>query len=106
MGLGTQMVAWQEDFCLQLAERGLHVVRFDNRDIGRSTHLQGPPPTIPQLLSRSRRAAHYTLADMADDAAGLLERAGARAGARDRRLDGRDDRPDARGAPSAARCAR
>jgi pimeloyl-ACP methyl ester carboxylesterase len=72
MGLGTQMIAWHEDFCRALAERGLHVVRFDNRDIGRSTHLQGRPPTVAQLLRRSRAAAVYTLADMADDAAGLL----------------------------------
>jgi pimeloyl-ACP methyl ester carboxylesterase len=72
MGLGTQMVAWHEDFCRELAGRGLHVVRFDNRDIGRSTHMAGRPPTIPQLLLRSKRAASYTLADMADDAAGLL----------------------------------
>jgi pimeloyl-ACP methyl ester carboxylesterase len=72
MGLGTQMVAWQDDFCLQLVERGLHVVRFDNRDIGRSTHLTGRPPTVRQLLTRSRRAAHYTLRDMADDAANLM----------------------------------
>jgi pimeloyl-ACP methyl ester carboxylesterase len=72
MGLGTQMVAWQEDFCLQLASRGLHVVRFDNRDIGRSTHLDGAPPSIRQLLMRSKAAAHYRLSDMADDAAGLL----------------------------------
>src|SRR5664280_3521390 len=72
MGLGTQMVAWHEDFCRGLAERGLYVVRFDNRDIGRSTHVQGRPPTIPQLLLRSKRAATYTLADMAGDAAGLL----------------------------------
>jgi len=76
MGLGTQMVAWHESFCRQLADRGLHVVRFDNRDIGRSTHMQGPPPTLAQILRRSRRAAHYTLADMATDAAGLLERLG------------------------------
>jgi pimeloyl-ACP methyl ester carboxylesterase len=74
MGLGTQMVAWHEDFCRALAERGFYVVRFDNRDIGRSTHLPGPPPTIRQLLLRSRRAASYTLADMADDASLLLER--------------------------------
>jgi pimeloyl-ACP methyl ester carboxylesterase len=74
MGLGTQMIAWQEDFCLELAARGLHVVRFDNRDIGRSTHVAGRPPTIPQLLTRSSRAARYTLAAMADDTAGLLER--------------------------------
>ena len=74
MGLGTQMIAWHEDFCRELAGSGFHVVRFDNRDIGRSTHLQGPPPTIRQLLLRSRRAARYTLAEMADDAALLLER--------------------------------
>jgi pimeloyl-ACP methyl ester carboxylesterase len=72
MGLGTQMIAWQDDFCRDLAARGFHVVRFDNRDIGRSTHLQGPPPTIRQLLLRSRSAAHYKLSDMAEDAAGLL----------------------------------
>jgi pimeloyl-ACP methyl ester carboxylesterase len=72
MGLGTQMVAWHEDFCTELAGRGLHVVRFDNRDIGRSTHVPGRPPTVRQLLMRSRRAAHYELADMADDAAALL----------------------------------
>jgi pimeloyl-ACP methyl ester carboxylesterase len=47
-------------------------VRFDNRDIGRSTHVPGAPPTIRQLLLRSRRAARYSLADMAEDAAILL----------------------------------
>jgi pimeloyl-ACP methyl ester carboxylesterase len=72
MGLGTQMIAWQEEFCLQLAGRDLHVVRFDNRDIGRSTHLRGAPPTPGQLLRRSRHAAHYKLADMAQDASALL----------------------------------
>lgn len=72
MGLGTQMVAWHEDFCASLAGRGFRVVRFDNRDIGRSTHMSGAPPTVPQLLTRSRRAARYSLADMAEDAAGLL----------------------------------
>ena len=72
MGLGTQMIAWHEDFCRDLAARGFHVVRFDNRDVGRSTHVQGAPPTIRQLLLRSRGAAHYKLSDMAEDAAGLL----------------------------------
>ena len=72
MGLGTQMVAWHEDFCTALAQRGFHVIRFDNRDVGRSTHMSGAPPTVPQLLTRSRRAARYSLADMAEDAAGLL----------------------------------
>jgi pimeloyl-ACP methyl ester carboxylesterase len=72
MGLGTQMVAWQDDFCRALAEEGLYVVRFDNRDIGRSTHLQGPPPSLVELLRYSGSAARYTLADMAQDAKGLL----------------------------------
>jgi len=57
MGLGAQMVAWHEDFCEGLVGRGLHVVRFDNRDIGRSTHTKGRPPTIAQMLMRSKRAA-------------------------------------------------
>jgi pimeloyl-ACP methyl ester carboxylesterase len=76
MGLGTQMVAWHEDFCRDLAARGYYVVRFDNRDIGRSTHVGGPAPSITQLLVRSKRAARYTLSDMADDAVGLLHELG------------------------------
>ena len=74
MGLGTQMVAWQQDFCQKLAARGLYVVRFDNRDIGRSTHLKGPAPSFAQLLRSSGEAARYTLADMAQDMVGLLDR--------------------------------
>jgi pimeloyl-ACP methyl ester carboxylesterase len=76
MGLATQMVAWHEDFCSELASRGLYVVRFDNRDVGHSTHLEGPGPTLAQLLTRSKRAARYTLADMAEDTAGLITELG------------------------------
>ena len=76
MGLGTQMIAWHEDFCRALASRGLHVVRFDNRDCGHSTHMPGAAPTLGQILRRSRGAAHYTLADMALDAATLLDELG------------------------------
>jgi pimeloyl-ACP methyl ester carboxylesterase len=72
MGLGAQMVTWQDDLCEELAARGLYVIRFDNRDIGRSTHLQGPPPSLLQLL-RYSVPARYTLADMAQDAVGLLD---------------------------------
>jgi pimeloyl-ACP methyl ester carboxylesterase len=74
MGLATQMVGWPDDFCADLAERGFHVVRFDNRDAGRSTHVRARVPKVGQLLIRRRvrKAAAYTLADMADDAAGLL----------------------------------
>jgi pimeloyl-ACP methyl ester carboxylesterase len=77
MGLATQMLGWHEDFCTALTDRGFHVIRFDNRDIGRSsrlTHL--PPPTLRQLLRRDRNAAGYTLDDMADDTAGLLDQLG------------------------------
>jgi pimeloyl-ACP methyl ester carboxylesterase len=73
MGLGTQMVAWHADFCGRLAGEGFHVIRFDNRDIGRSTHIEGAPtPTIAQLLMR-RPPAAYRLEDMAGDTAGLLD---------------------------------
>ena len=72
MGLATQMIAWPEEFCGGLAERGFYVVRFDNRDCGRSTHLEGPPPTPRQLIARRIDPILYTLSDMADDAAALL----------------------------------
>jgi pimeloyl-ACP methyl ester carboxylesterase len=76
MGLGTQMVAWHEDFCERLVREGFFVIRFDNRDIGRSTHLEGAPtPTLPQLLMR-RPPAAYRLEDMANDSAGLLDHLG------------------------------
>jgi pimeloyl-ACP methyl ester carboxylesterase len=77
MGLGTQMIAWPEEFCRRLAEHGFFVVRYDNRDVGRSTHLRHyRPPTIRQLLLRDKRAARYSLADMADDGIGLLDHLG------------------------------
>src|SRR3954463_13189277 len=76
MGLGTQMIAWHEDFCGELAGAGFHVVRYDNRDAGRSTHIKARPPTAGELMRRSKKPAAYTLADMADDAAGLLDHLG------------------------------
>jgi pimeloyl-ACP methyl ester carboxylesterase len=76
MGLGTQMIAWTEPFCELLAARGLRVIRFDNRDSGRSTILRHlPPPTVRQLVTRDV-APGYTLGDMAGDAAGLLDALG------------------------------
>jgi pimeloyl-ACP methyl ester carboxylesterase len=76
MGLATQMIAWHEDFCEQLAERGFYVVRFDNRDIGRSTHFDFSPASPGQMLMRKLPREQYTLSDMADDAAALLRELG------------------------------
>jgi pimeloyl-ACP methyl ester carboxylesterase len=76
MGLAMQMVAWHEDLCAEIAGRGYHVIRFDNRDSGRSQRMHGDPPTLVQIARRDRRAALYTLEDMADDAVGLLDHLG------------------------------
>jgi pimeloyl-ACP methyl ester carboxylesterase len=77
MGLATQMLAWQEDFCVMLAERGFRVVRFDNRDVGRSTILReaGMPSRFDMVTGR-RATAAYLLEDMAEDAFGLMDHLG------------------------------
>jgi len=72
MGLATQMIAWHEDFCEMLAERGFRVVRFDNRDIGRSTKVSsaGVPNVLDLLVGRGK--PEYRLRDMAADTVGLM----------------------------------
>src|ERR1700716_2810986 len=72
MGLGMQMIAWEEEFCLQLAARGFYVIRFDNRDAGRSTHLTNRAPTPAELIPRRAGSDQYLLSDMATDGAELL----------------------------------
>jgi pimeloyl-ACP methyl ester carboxylesterase len=76
MGLGMQMLGWPDDFCQQLAGRGFYVIRFDNRDSGRSTHVKGRPPSPGQLLRRRINPVLYTISDMAEDAHGLLRELG------------------------------
>jgi pimeloyl-ACP methyl ester carboxylesterase len=73
MGLGMQMIHWPAGLIARLVERGLFVVRFDNRDRGRSTHAAVAPPTRTRLLTRRFGPDQYTLADMARDTAGLLD---------------------------------
>ncbi len=77
MGLATQMLGWPEGFCAALAEPGHFVVRFDNRDIGLSTHLHdAPPPDVPAAFAGDTSSASYTLSDMARDTVGLLDALG------------------------------
>jgi pimeloyl-ACP methyl ester carboxylesterase len=77
-GLGTQMIRWTVPFCEDLAARGYRVIRFDNRDAGRSTHFSDHPApdfgALAAALAAGRRPdAAYTLSDMADDAIGLID---------------------------------
>jgi pimeloyl-ACP methyl ester carboxylesterase len=76
MGLGTQMVAWREDFCRQLVERGFFVIRYDNRDCGKSSSMKGRPPTLRELVTRRVKDPAYRLEDMADDGIDLLDHLG------------------------------
>jgi pimeloyl-ACP methyl ester carboxylesterase len=74
MGLGAQLLSWYEDFCQQLADRSLFVVRFDNRDVGLSSHLQDLPlPDLAAIQSGDFSTVPYTLSDMASDAIMLID---------------------------------
>lgn len=76
MGLGAQMISWDESFCAQLAGRGFHVIRYDNRDSGLSSHLdEAGLPDIMAALGGNATPA-YTLDDLADDAMALLDALG------------------------------
>lgn len=83
MGLGAQMIHWDDDFCRDLAGRGFRVIRFDNRDIGQSSKLSGGKPLRPIELLKLRifkiaPEAPYKLWDMAGDVIGLLDALGIR----------------------------
>jgi pimeloyl-ACP methyl ester carboxylesterase len=81
MGLGAQMIQWDDDFCRQLAGRGFRVIRFDNRDIGKSSKMTGGKRlTAFELLKlkflKIPVAAPYRLHDMAQDVVGLMDALG------------------------------
>ncbi len=81
MGLGAQMIHWDDEFCQDLAGRGFRVIRFDNRDIGKSTRMSGGKPLRPLELLKLKifkiaPEAPYKLWDMASDVVGLLDALG------------------------------
>ena len=78
MGLGTQMIRWDEAFCKQLASKGFWVIRYDNRDVGKSTKFDAAGvPNLMELQLKVKQgeplSVPYTLEDMALDAVGLLD---------------------------------
>ncbi|MGG4345172.1 alpha/beta fold hydrolase [Paenibacillus lautus] len=80
-GLGTQMIRWTVPFCKILTKRGFRVIRFDNRDTGRSTHFNQYAALDFEALAKTLMSGQlpdipYTLNDMADDAIGLLDALG------------------------------
>ncbi|QPF95304.1 alpha/beta fold hydrolase [Bradyrhizobium commune] len=82
MGLAGQMVQWDDAFCVRLAARGFRVVRFDNRDSGKSSKLPGKRLTwweaLKALVLHMPPAASYTLRDMARDTIALMDVLGIR----------------------------
>ena len=81
MGLGAQMIHWDDEFCVNLAARGFRVIRFDNRDTGKSSHLTGGKRLTPFELLKLRFLkipvdAPYRLIDMARDTVGLMDHLG------------------------------
>jgi pimeloyl-ACP methyl ester carboxylesterase len=73
MGVLGQLIGWPDGFCALLHERGFHVVRFDNRDVGQSTHLPRPVDRRPRILRMVRPRGTYTLDDMAGDALAVMD---------------------------------
>jgi len=74
MGVAAQLVNWPVGFLDALVARELHLVRFDNRDSGHSTHMaDAPPPDLAAAMKGDLSSASYTLSDMAADATGLLD---------------------------------
>jgi pimeloyl-ACP methyl ester carboxylesterase len=72
--IGGQMYSWPDGFCAELVNRGLQVIRFDNRDCGLSTHFHNAPePDFAAAMKGDFSSVSYTLSDMAADTVGLID---------------------------------
>lgn len=77
MGLGAQLIRWPDGLCDMLLGKGLHLIRFDNRDVGQSTHMTNAP--VPNFMAATMgdySTVSYRLTDMAADTVGLLDKLG------------------------------
>ena len=99
MGFTAQLIAWDEKLCQLFADRGFFVIRYDNRDCGLSSHLDGVAVDMAELFNARLSGAAappvpYSLSDMTADGMAVLDALGIDRGARRGRVDGRDDRAD------------
>ncbi len=75
-GLGSQLVFWTDEFCQLFIDRGFHIIRFDNRDVGLSHKTPGTPPSVEEVMGGTDFQAAYTLSDMAADTMAVLNAVG------------------------------
>ena len=80
-GLGAQLPCWDTEFCKAFADRSFYVIRYDNRDVGLSTKVEGLTSNelmekIGALFMGQEASVPYRIEDMADDGVGLLDALG------------------------------
>src|SRR5579872_7388108 len=73
MGLGAQLITWDDGFCRELVDRGFYVIRYDNRDSGLSDKMESAGPADVFAAYRGEAQPAYTLDDLAADAVGVLD---------------------------------
>ena len=75
-GLGSQLVYWTDELCQRFIDRGFHIIRFDNRDVGLTSKTTGKPPEVASIMQSHNLKVPYTLSDMAADTICVLDAVG------------------------------
>lgn len=75
-GLGSQLVYWTDELCQRFLDRDLHLIRFDNRDVGLTSKTPGQPPLVEEVMQQPDFAPPYTISDMAKDTVCVLDAVG------------------------------